>query len=100
MFSASPAIGSRLGGAGAFRSHRLLQRGGVDRQLSQALAGGCKDRVGDGGNDGRSPGLAHSAWRLGALDDVDLDSRNLIHAHDLVGVEICLLDTAVLESDL
>src|SRR6266851_3631425 len=57
----------------AFRSHRLLQRGGVDRQLSQALAGRRKDRVGDGGSDGRGPGLAHPARRLGTLDDVDLD---------------------------
>ena len=81
----------------AFRSHRLLQRGGVDRQLSQALAGRRKDRVGDCGNDGRSPGLAHSARRLETLDDVDLDGRRLVHAQHLVGVEVGLLDTAVLE---
>jgi hypothetical protein len=39
-----------------FRSRRLLQRGGVDRQLSQVLAGCRENRVGHCGNDGRSPG--------------------------------------------
>ena len=63
-----------------FRLHRLLQRVGVDRQLAQALAGCRKDRVGDGGGNGRGPGLAHPARRLEALDDVDLDGRRLIHA--------------------
>ena len=56
-----------------FGSHRLPQRGGVDRQLSQALAGCRKDCVGHSGDDGRGPGLAHSARRLGTLDNVDLD---------------------------
>src|SRR6266567_9615201 len=86
--------------AKAFRSHRLLQRSGVDRQLSQALAGCGKDRVGHGGTDGRSPGLAHSARRLEILDDVDLEGRRLIHAQDLVSIEIGLLDTAVFQRDL
>src|ERR1700704_1861810 len=81
-------------------SHRLLQRGDVDRQLSQALAGCRKDRVGHCGNDGRSPGLAHSARRLEAPDDVDLDGRSLIHAQDLVRVEIGLLDASLLQRDL
>src|ERR1700740_2914381 len=31
----------------AFRSRRLLQRGGVDRQLPQTLPGCRKDRAGD-----------------------------------------------------
>ena len=83
-----------------FRSHRLLQDGGVDRQLSQALAGCGKYCVGDCGSDGRSPGLAHSARRLGALDDVNLDGGRLIHAQDLIAIEVGLLDAAVLERDL
>ena len=81
-------------------SHRPLQRGGVDRQLSQALAGCRKDRVGHCGNDSRSPSLAHSTRWLRTLDDVDLDGRRLVHAQDLVGIEVGLLDTSVLERNL
>src|SRR6516164_11037356 len=47
-----------------------------------------------------SAGLAHPARRLGALDDVDVDGRRLVHAQDLVRVEVGLLDTPVLERDL
>src|SRR5712675_3225051 len=83
-----------------FRSRPLLQRRGVDRQLSQALASCRKDRVGYCRSDGRSPGLTHSARRLGVLDDVDFDRRRLIDAQDLVGIEVGLLDTAILETDL
>jgi hypothetical protein len=72
----------------------------VDRQLSEALAGGGEDRIGEGGGDQRSTGLAHSARQLRTLDDVDLDGRRLIDAQDLVRVEIGLLDTAVLDCDL
>src|SRR6266446_5022262 len=72
----------------------------IDRQLSQALAGCRKDRVGLRGNDGRSPGLTHPARRLDTLDDVHLDGRRLIHAQDLVGIEVGLLDTAVRQRDL
>src|SRR5271169_7204782 len=83
-----------------FRSHRLLQRGGVDRRLAQALASCRKDCVGHCGNDGRSPALTHPARRLGTLDDVDLDGRRLIDAQDLVGIEVGLLNAAVLQRDL
>src|SRR5260221_6444129 len=100
MFSASPVSRSRGGGGSAFGSHRLLQRGAVDRQLSEALAGCRKDRVGDCGNDGRSPGFAHSARWLGTLDDVDLDGGRLVYTQHLVGIEIGLFDTAVFERDL
>src|SRR5262249_14175577 len=34
-------------------SRRLFQHAGVDRHAAQALAGGGKDRIGDGGNDRR-----------------------------------------------
>src|SRR5439155_11303852 len=33
-------------------------------------------------------------------DDVDFDGRRLVHAQDLVAIEIGLLDTAVFEGDL
>jgi hypothetical protein len=64
----------------AFRSHRLLQRRGVDRQLPHALASRRKDRVGDRGDDRRGSGFAHPARRLGTLDDVDLDRRRFVYA--------------------
>ena len=83
-----------------FRSRRLLQSCSVDRQLSQALPGCREDRVGDGGNDGRRPRLAHPARRFRALHDMDLDRRCLIDAKHLVSIEIGLLDTAVLQRDL
>src|SRR5262249_53950250 len=76
-----------------------LQLGGVDRQFAYALASRGKDRVGDRGHNGRCPGLAHPARRLEILHDVDLDGRCLIHAQNLVSVEIGLLDTAIFEGD-
>src|SRR4029077_21273965 len=97
-----PTLPLKGGGASSVMraSRPLLQRGGVDRQLSHALGGCGEDRVGDGRNDGGGPGLAHAAGLLGAADDVDIDRRRLVHAQDLVGIEIALLDAAVLERDL
>jgi hypothetical protein len=40
----------------------LLEFHSIDRQLSQALAGGGEDRVGYGGDDGGGSGLAQAAW--------------------------------------
>ena len=77
-----------------------LELASIDRQLSQALAGCRKDRVDDCGDDGRGPGFAHTDRRPEALHDVDLNARCLIHAQNLVSVEIGLLDTAVLQRDL
>src|SRR5262249_56332733 len=78
----------------------LLQEGAGDWDLAQALAGCGKDRVGDGGHDRRGPGFAHAARRLDVLNDVDVDRRGLVHAQHLVGVEIGLLDPAVLQRDI
>jgi hypothetical protein len=68
--------------------------------ILQALTGCGKDRVRDGGNDRRCPRLAHATRRFRAVDDVDLNGRCLIHAQHLVGIEVGLRDTAVLERDL
>src|SRR6266851_309215 len=86
-----------VAGAGWLAGSKLSS---IDRQLSQTLAGCRKDRVGHCRNDGRSPGLTHAARRLETLDDVDLDDRRLVHAQDLVGIEVGLLDTSVFEGDL
>src|SRR2546423_15278203 len=84
----------------SFRSRWLLQGCGIDGHLSQPLAGRGKDCISDCRNDGRSPGLTHPAWRLGALNDVNLDRGCLIDAQHLVVVEVALLNTAVLQRDL
>src|SRR5215831_1933920 len=82
------------------RSCGLLQHGGVGGHLSQALAGCREDRVSDCRHDERGPAFAHSARRFGTLNDVDFDGRRFVHPQHLVGIEIGLLDTAVLECDL
>src|ERR1700730_18424218 len=42
----------------------------IDRHLPHTFASCREDRVRHRRNDQRSPGLAHSAWRLRTLDDV------------------------------
>src|SRR5580704_19300935 len=81
-------------------SGRLPQRRCVDGHLSQPLSGCREDRVGDSGDDRRGPWFAHPTWRLRILDDVNLDGRRLVHAENLVSIEVGLLHTAVLERDL
>jgi hypothetical protein len=83
----------------AFRSHRLLQRRGVDRQLPHALVSRSKDRVGDREDDRLGSGFAHPAGQLRTLDDMDLDRRRFVDPRHLVSVEVGLLDTLVLERD-
>jgi hypothetical protein len=73
-FSSSAALQA------AIDSHRLFQHAGVDRHLAQALTGCGKDRISDGGNDRRCPALTQATRRLRAFNDVDLNSRRLIHA--------------------
>src|ERR1700745_43069 len=81
-------------------SRWLLQRVGIDGHLAQALSRRRIDRIGDGGDDARGRGFSHAARRLRTLDDMNLDFRRLVHADHLVGVEVGLLDTAVLQRDL
>src|SRR5262245_56408728 len=65
-----------------------LELPGVDWQLAQAFASGGKDSVGYSGRKTRGAGLAQTAGWLGALDDVDLDRRRLVHAQDPVAIEV------------
>src|SRR5215475_7407804 len=81
-------------------SRGLLQRGGVDRHLSQSFASSGEDCIGDRRNDGGGPALAHTTRRLRALNDMNLDRGCLIDAQHLVIMEIALLDAAVLQRDL
>src|SRR3984893_10299169 len=99
MLRASPAR-AFLASIVTTRSSTGFELRDVDCQFAEAFAGSRKYCVDHCGHDGRSPGLTHSARRLEILDDVDLDGRRLVHAQDLVGIEVGLLDTAVFEGDL
>src|SRR5262249_16666706 len=81
-------------------SHGQFQRGGVDGHLTQTLAGRSKDCIGHCRNDGGRTALAHPGRRFEILYNMDLDGRRLVHAKDLVRVEVGLFDTPVLERDL
>src|SRR4029077_10924501 len=78
---------------------RVLKLRRIDRQLAQTLAGGGEQRVRDRGGDGGGSRLAYPARELRAFDDVHLNDGRLIHAQDLVGVEVGLFDTPVLQRD-
>jgi hypothetical protein len=95
IIAASNSRSSRGAGSGP-----LLQRHAVDRQFSQAPAGGGEDRVDDRGHNGRGAGFAHPARRCRTRDDVDLNGRRLVDAQHWVGIEIGLLDATVLQGDL
>src|ERR1700722_5060186 len=99
MAGTSPAILSRLA-----RSLSLRAAGQIlaaDRQGAQPLAGGGEDRVGDRGLDHGRAGLADAAPSLaGGGRDVDFRLRCVLVAGDRVGVEVALLDAAVLHGDL
>src|SRR5450631_4106107 len=84
---------STLGRAGEILS--------ADRQCAQPLAGGGKDRVRHSGLDHGRAGLADAAPFLARRwGDVDLRFGRVFEAHDRVGVEVALLDPAVLDRDL
>jgi hypothetical protein len=59
-----------------------------------------ENRIGDSGRNGAGTGLAHSAWRLLAVDDVNVDRRDLIDAQGSIAIEIALFHPAVFQRDL
>ena len=72
-----------------------------DRQHAQPLAGGSKDRVGHGGLNHGCTGLADAAPFLARRGrDVDFGLGRVLEAHDRIGIEVALLDPAVLHRDL
>src|SRR5580704_598688 len=72
-----------------------------ERQVTNPLARGGKNRVAHGGDKRRYSWLAHTCGRRGAFREVDVGlSRNLVNPGDRVIIEIGLLDCAVLGSDL
>jgi hypothetical protein len=54
------------------------------------------DGVADCCSDWGEGGFAHARWVIGAVEQLDLDGRDLVHAHDRVIVEITLLYDAFL----
>ena len=68
--------------------------------LRRRLPVAAKIAIGHCRNDGRSAALAHPARRLEILHNMNVDGRRLVHAKDLVRVEVGLFDTPVLERDL
>src|SRR6266516_5672938 len=72
----------------------------LQRELSDALAGGCEDRVGQRRPRDRSTRLADPAGRLEVSHQVHFDRGRFVHPQDPVIVEIGLLDPAILECDL
>src|ERR1700704_3595693 len=71
-----------------------------DRKRADALACRREDRIRDRRCDDSRPGFADAAGRLSALHEMGLDHRCFIHSNRSVGVEIALLDAAVLQIDL
>jgi hypothetical protein len=60
-----------FGEVSASRVNSSADRRGRSSQLAR------KDRIGDGGNDRRCPGLAHATGRLRAFNDADLMASHL-----------------------
>src|SRR5262249_7346703 len=81
-------------------SLRRFELGAIDRQLPNSLARRREDRVGDRGYHRRRTRLTDAPWRLGALDQMDVDQRRLVDAQHPVVVKIALLDAAVFNRDL
>src|SRR5439155_9173034 len=68
-------------------------------QSSHALAGHCKNCVGERGRDGRHAGFARAAHAFFARDDVRFDLRHFVHAQHRIIVKIPLLHASFLECD-
>src|SRR5215471_5616132 len=97
---ASARRGSASSARSAARRRRRPMSSAQERQLADALARRCEDRVGDRWGDRRGAGLAHASGRFLARHDVHLDLGHLVHPQHPVVVEVRLLHLAVLERDL
>src|SRR5271166_5859379 len=70
------------------------------RQHAHAFARRSKYRIRNRREGGGGSSLTKAARLFGAVDDMHLDRRRLVHAQDAIGVEICLLHPPVMERDL
>src|ERR1700716_1946597 len=89
---------------GMCRAPTLCRAGEIlhpDRQCAHSLAGGGENRVRLRWWDQGRAGLADAApFLAGCGGDVDFSLGRVFEAHDRVGVEVALLDSAVLDRDL
>src|SRR5262245_63994792 len=69
----------------------------LERQLTDAPAGGGEDRIRHRGSGHGGAWFADSAWRFQVVHQVYLDGRRLVDSHDSNVMEVGLLDPAVLE---
>src|SRR5580658_7044756 len=72
----------------------------IDRQLPQADAGRCKERVGERRCCRDRARFADPAGCLLAADQMHLDGRGLVNAHDSIIIEITLLNATLVDCDL
>src|ERR1700691_5594201 len=78
----------------------LAQNMVLDRQRTDALAGGGEDRVAQSRRKRRYRRLTDAAPEIAARHNHGLDPWRVGHAQHLVVVEVRLLDAAVLDGDL
>ena len=71
----------------------------ANRQLSDAHAAGGEDGVDDSRWKSRGSSFTHSPWRFGAVNDVNVNARDLVDIQRPVIIEIALFDTPILQSD-
>ena len=73
---------------------------GREWQRAHALSARCKQSVGNGRRDNRGRWLADAAWRLAALDEVNLELGSVVEAQYSVVVEVGLANFAVRQRNL
>src|SRR5215475_9485666 len=91
-----PRISPRRPGISFLSLYQVFR---LDRQPADTLARRAEDRVRHGGGDSGSAGLADSAGRIRARNDIRFNQRHLIHAKRFVIVEVGLLDSAAIDRD-
>ena len=72
----------------------------LERQAANALAGRGKNRIQHSGRRDGNSRFAYAAPEPAGRHDDRLDLRHLVDQHDVIAIEILLLDAAVLDSDL
>ena len=79
---------------------RLAQVGVIDGHVTHALSGGGEDRVQYRRRRHEDRGFTNAAPEPARGHHDALDCRHVLHAQDLIGVEVLLFDPAVLDGNL
>src|SRR5207237_5200911 len=82
------------------RRRELCQIFGADRQPADGLAGNGKNGIAQGRRNRRSARLAATTGRFVARHNVHFDLGHLVHAQQVVVIEIALLDAPLGNGDL